>query len=547
MIRFFLISYTIIICGIIVVFNLAFSADWKRISEYVKPSVVVVFIEIYGSISFYEPAINYKKLKQLDGEVRKVFNYGYLQYDKEELEKNVERFKLFRIFQEPHKYFVSSGKQKIVNFKLSSISNGVIINKNGYILTNDSVIFYSDKELKKHVINKCIIENLTKDLFYDIERTASLKLSLEDEDVLSSIIYNYIDSNVIDFEYYGDTFVGMGIFEKGETNVDSFFRKAAVLNVKDENYPNRDLALLKIEADNLPVSIISEHEPEHGSHTILLGYKVDSELLSGNVLEKFDIIKTVVYDAYVLSTVSSRGTQFVKIDKNIEDSSGYPVYNNAGQIIGVASNKLLQNLMGIKIKNYGILVSCQEIREVLRIMDIPNNQSEVDVNYIKAVDLYFDQEYREALRYFKKVHEIFPEHPYVKNYIAESQRFIKQDSGLKIGSQYFYFVLFLLFSVGVLFFLFLIVFVFIFFRRPKTVSVKQNYVGTENGVNDSTGFQKKYDTSDSVFYQQDYQKHKEGRGLTESELGNQELPPFIRPEKTEPLIRPEKPQNHDKK
>ncbi|MCS7244177.1 MAG: hypothetical protein RMJ36_05540 [Candidatus Calescibacterium sp.] len=547
MIKIFFILHTITILGMILVFNLAFSVDLKKISEYVKPSIVIVFVEIYGSISFYEPSINHKNLKQLDNEVRKIFNYGYLQYNTEELEKNVERFKLFRIFQEPHKYFVSSGKQKIVNFKLSSTSNGVIINKNGYIITNDSAIFYSDKELKKHVIDKCIIENLTKGLFYEIEKIAGLKLSLQDEDFLLGIIFNQIDSNVINFEYYVDTFVGMGIFEKGKIDVNSFFRKATVIDVRDEHHPNRDLALLKIEGNNLPVSIISEHEPEEGSHTILMGYRVDSELLSGNVLEKFDVIKTVIYESYVLSTVSSRGTQLIKVDKNIEDSSGYPVYNHAGQVIGVASNKLLQDLMGIKIKNYGMLVSCQDIREVLGIMNIQNSQSEVDVNYIKAIDLYFNQEYREALRYFKKVHDIFPEHPYVRSYITESQRFIGQDSGLKIGSHYFYFVLFLFLSAGGLFFLFLIAFILMFFRKHKTVSVKQNYVVIEDSFNYSIDFQKKHEDSGSSFYQQEYQQNKEHKELSERGSDKPNLPPFIRPEKPEPSIRPDRPQDDDKK
>ncbi|MFN3478704.1 MAG: trypsin-like serine protease, partial [bacterium] len=135
---------------------------------------------------------------------------------------------------------------------------------------------------------------------------------------------------------------------------------------------------------------------------------------------------------------SSKGVRVIQTDATVSGgNSGGPAYNDEGKIIGTVSWGILDPEVGVATQNYNILVSCQEINNFLKESGVQNVQSEVDINYRKAIDAYFEQKYRTAQNYFKKVEQLYPDHPYVKEYLVNCQTNIDQGkdrSGIDLSS-----------------------------------------------------------------------------------------------------------------
>lgn len=459
--------------------NFIFSyANVQKIVEYNKPSVVLIYMDISGNVTFNVPKVNEAAINQLQDEIINLAYSGALGNTEEEIKKNVTKYILQKIFQNPTKYLVPSKRQKSLNVNTGAVGSGVIINPNGYILTATHVVSMEEEELKKTVAQKFLSSIITEELFSNFEQEAGIELSEEEEKLLASAVLKYLVANITSIKSEKKIYVGLGVAEKGKSNIGTFFKPATVIKlgssekVSDIVEMGRDIAIIKIDQTNLPTSLVSEVEPTEASEITVIGYPAKVHFFAGSLFDNFTILKPTITKGIVSAIrTSNKGVRVIQTDATISGgNSGGPAYNNEGKIIGTVSWGILDPQVGVATQNYNILVSCQEISNFLKESGVQNVQSEVDVNYRKAIDAYYDQRYRTAQNYFKKVEQLYPDHPYVKEYLVNCQTNIDQGkdrSGIDLGSNttIILIVIGILFCGGIFLLGIAIAVYFIFFRK----------------------------------------------------------------------------------
>ncbi|MCS7244178.1 MAG: trypsin-like peptidase domain-containing protein [Candidatus Calescibacterium sp.] len=478
----------LIFCFLIFTFHASLaSSGLQKVVEYNKPSVVLMYMDISGKVSFSEPLINQRAFKELEAEITNLAYSGAFGTTEEEVTRNTIRYVLTKMAQNPNKYLIPSKRVRNVDVSTGAVGTGVIINPNGYILTATHVVAMEEDELRQIVINKFLLTIISDELFSAFENEVGVPLSKEDEDLLTKMVVGYISSNIVDFKYEKMIYAGLGVAEKGKSNVTAFFKPANIIKlgssekIKDIVDMGRDIAIVKIDQTNLPTSIIADHEPVEGSEITVIGYPAKVHVFAGALFDNFSILKPTITKGIVSAIrTSSKGVRIIQTDATISGgNSGGPAYNNEGKIIGTASWVLVDPNLGIQTQNYGILVSCSEIQNFIKEANIQNVQSEVDKNYQKGIDEYFAQRYRNAIKYFKKVQDLYPEHPYVKEYIINSQTFIdqgKDKSGLNLdlggNTALILIILGVLFCGGLLFIIAAVGAYFLFFRKKPFAANK---------------------------------------------------------------------------
>ncbi len=426
-----------VILKIAVFFLLIFSFAYcniQKIVEYNKPSVVLMYLDISGQITFRLPIANEMAIKELENELVKLAYSGILGNTDEEVKKNAADYIIMKIAENPLKYLKQSKRTKTVNVSTGAVGSGVIINPNGYILTATHVVALEEEEIKQIVIEKFLLSTVTEDFFTSFEQEANIQLTKNQEEMLSSAIMQYLISSIVSFNYEKKVYVGLGIAEKGKSNVTALFKPANIIKlgssekVSDIINMGRDIAIVKIDQTNLPVSLVSPTEPLEGAEITVIGYPAQVHFFAGSLFDNFSILKPTVTKGIVSALrTSNKGVRVIQTDATVSGgNSGGPAYNQEGKIIGTVSWGLVNPQVGVATQNYNILVSCQEIRNFLKEANIENIQTELDKNYVKGIDEYYSERYRNALRYFKKVQEIYPEHPYIREYISNCQTNIDQ-------------------------------------------------------------------------------------------------------------------------
>lgn len=474
---------SLIILSLVILQPTKAGTELQKIIEYNKPAVVLMYVEISGKVSFSQPIVNQNAIQNLQMKIVELAYSGALGSTEEEIQRNAIRYILAEMAKNPNKYLIPSKRVKTVEVSTGAVGSGVIINPNGYILTATHVVAMEEEELKKTVIDNFLINILKEDLFTAFESEVGIQLSPEEEKLLVKAVVGYITANIVDFSYQKRVYAGLGVAEKGKSNIGAFFKPANIIKlgsserIKDIVDMGRDIAIVKIDQTNLPTSIVADQEPTEGSEITVLGYPAKVHVFAGPIFDHFSILKPTVTRGIVSAVrTSSKGVRVIQTDATISGgNSGGPAYNSEGKIIGTVSWSIVDPRIGLQTQNYGILVSCAEIQNFLKEANIQNVQSEIDKNYQKGIDEYFEQRYRNAIRYFKKVQELYPDHPYVKEYIINSQTYIDQGkdrSGISFDNNTIIIlgVIAVLLCGGIFIILAGIVVYFIFFRKKPSAA-----------------------------------------------------------------------------
>ncbi|MEN3015534.1 MAG: trypsin-like peptidase domain-containing protein [bacterium] len=450
----------IYIAIIISIFNFSYSSEEiQKIVEYNKPAVVLIYMHISGTVTFFEPSFNMQALQELEFELRELIDTGVFGETEDEARPKIKEYIISKIASNPKKYFIPSAKKTVVNVNTGGMGTGVIINSNGYILTATHVVEMEEEELRQVVVSEFLLGMILDYFIPGLETLLGESLDQEDYPLVEKMVLAYVSAypNSFALEPQKRIYAGLGVAEKGKSNVGAFFKPASVIRlgssekVSDIVNMGRDIAVIKIDQTNLPVSIVSEQEPAEGSEVVIVGYPGNVHYFAGELFEHFSILKPTITKGIVSAIrTSNKGVRVIQTDATIsKGNSGGPAYSKTGKIIGTASWSIKDPVLQTSVKNYGILVSCAEIKNFLKEVNVENKLTEIDTNYQKGVDEYFAQKYRNALRYFKKVQELYPDHPYVKDYIINCQTYIDQGkdrSGISLDNN----MILILIGLGVL-------------------------------------------------------------------------------------------------
>lgn len=198
------------------------------------------------------------------------------------------------------------------------------------------------------------------------------------------------------------------------------------LVAKGSDYPGEDFALLRLKgARNLPtLSLGQDVDVRVGDVLYINGFP---GLVTGN--PNFDD-RSKLYPSLTEGAFNARRTTVAGVPMiqaqtpSYKGNSGGPVLNAEGKVIGTVIAKYVDDSVGGLAENTSLILPVSVIRKRLAAARVKPVRSETTRLYDSALNDFFADRHRAALPKFRKVRELYPAHPYVAAYLADSRKAI---------------------------------------------------------------------------------------------------------------------------
>ncbi|HSZ87343.1 MAG TPA: trypsin-like peptidase domain-containing protein, partial [Puia sp.] len=212
-----------------------------------------------------------------------------------------------------------------------------------------------------------------------------------------------------------------------DANENSVIKKLATVIVKGSQMPGKDVAILKIDGDStLPTLKIDGSElPDVGEQLFVYGYP--GPVTNNDFVSAGSAIEPTLTTGIVSAIKNSvNGWPVIQMDASINHgSSGGPVCNNKGEVIGLTTFGSLENTGGLAAGlNFAIPISILD--EYIDSADITPAQSNSTKLFLEGLNFYNKKYYHKALSSFEKVKQLNNFYPTVNLYINNSKNKIKK-------------------------------------------------------------------------------------------------------------------------
>ncbi|WP_238442566.1 S1C family serine protease [Desulforamulus reducens] len=328
----------------------------------------------------------------------------------------------------PLEFLQKSGQKEVVQNGYRAVGSGFIITPDGYVITNAHVVA-PDDELLKQQLSGPILENSVKNFMAEIGEGAAHIPADTREYVLKSItnmVIAYYMENIKVLHLNKTYNIGMGVqvpgaplFQKG--------LKAEVIQAGGA-VPKKDVALLKMEGqNNLPtVPLGDSNLLATGNKIFVMGYPgvaTFHPLLSESSQAQPSLTEGIIS---AQKTMEGGWSVFQTNADMTHGNSGGPVFNEKGEVIGLATFGSVDMNTGQEIAGMNFIVPISVVKEFLDRGNVKATESLVTKTYREAMDLYYKEYYKKALKKFQEVAALCPGHAYVQTFIADSTKAISE-------------------------------------------------------------------------------------------------------------------------
>jgi hypothetical protein len=253
------------------------------------------------------------------------------------------------------------------------------------------------------------------------------------------------------------------VYRKDTDKGEATESKAANIIIKGLPMPGKDVAVLKIDADtNLPVlKIADEKLPKVGEQLFVYGYP--GPVTNNDFVSAESAIEPTLTTGIVSAIKKSvNGWPVIQMDANINHgSSGGPVCNNKGEVVGLTTFGSLENSGGLAAGlNFSIPVSI--LNEFMDSAGIEPALSKATKLFSEGLNNFDKQYYRKALSSFEEVKKLNSDYPTLESYIADCRHRIDNKEDVESKN-----VKYILTGVGIFFFLLIM---FISFKKRKAAN-----------------------------------------------------------------------------
>ncbi len=416
------------ILGIIVLFSIKFEAGSQVISaehNYARNSPGVVMVQTMFSATVYvnKLEMNERRFNKLVDSVKRIDTTGTMLSAEQKLDMVVKA-----LYRNPLRFFSPTTKYIRQQHRIIGNGTGFFISGDGYLLTNCHVID-RDSAFIRQQFTISTFKEVTDANIEALQSSWAMTLSKEQRDLLYdsySLIYSQLSSMIL-FDLQKEIFV---IYRADNGNSKPFsVKKPATVVIKGKPMPGKDVAILKLsDVKNLPTLRVSEDSIVGiGSRVYVFGYP---EPATSNVFLASQSGNEPTLTAGIVSALrqSIGGWPVIQMDALItHGSSGSPVSNEHGEVIGLATFGSLEQKTGVLASGYNFAIPNAVVKEFLDSANVVPRMSLAANHYNEGLAYFYEGYYNKALKKFQDVKELNSNYPQLNYYLTHSRN--KIDAG----------------------------------------------------------------------------------------------------------------------
>lgn len=408
--------------------NVAQELKPDELAELNKPGTVMVQATHKAEIAVPDYTLDQGKFNALLEETSRKVDRGLIASPEQGLANVVQE-----MFSQPLKYFKPSQDLIQQKAQVTSQGSGFIVSEDGYVVTNAHVVSSEGEDLRTQLAKEALKEIATvncKEFMSDIN--SEYRAMLAETIGTEKLINLCLDGS---FTYYAN-YLKVGEIN---TNVKTLLSTANAQS-EQEGYvsdikamgkavPGKDVAVLKIEADNLPtVALGTKDAIGTGDSTYALGYPAPANIDDSKPIEA----------SFTSGVISAKkmmpdGWSVLQTDATISHgSSGGPVFNKEGEVVGVATFGSVDPQTGETVQGINFVVPIAIVKEFLDQANVEPSEGRLSQLYREGIQLLAQERYKAALKKFQEVEDLNPKFPYVQTQITEARKATVKHSESKL-------------------------------------------------------------------------------------------------------------------
>ncbi len=298
---------------------------------------------------------------------------------------------------------------KTYTVQLIGTGSGFFINPNGYIATNAHVTqdHHDGEEKQKEALFRGLLYQVARDYNMDPRNLTSDNINfVAQHSRLTGFrsIHHVIIPDGSPFPYeiksYGAP-VGQG-----------------------ENW--KDVSIIKIEVKNAPTLLFGDSDNmKLQDPVIVIGYPGAADSEEPNTLDRKSQLEASITDGKISARKSTEGgAPVLQISASTtHGNSGGPVLNDAMEVIGLLTFRG-NTVFGQEVQGFNFVVASNTAKEFLG--GVSNELGPADKAYRDGLELYWNQEYKNAISKFEEVKRLFPQHSEIDRLVQSSQQSITE-------------------------------------------------------------------------------------------------------------------------
>lgn len=322
------------------------------------------------------------------------------------------------LYNNPFRFFSATPDYFRQNHRIVSSGTGFFITGDGYLVTNVHIIDRDSAFIRRKFILSTYQE-VTDANIRSLQSSWAMTLTDEQRNLLNnaySVIYSQVASMIL-FDLKREIYVQFRVDKKASQA--GVTRLPARVIRKGRPMPGKDVAILKVDGvTELPTMVISREPAQIGEQVLVYGYP---DPVTSNVFLAKETTIEPTLTAGLISAIkkSVGGWPVIQMDAVIaHGSSGSPVCNNRGEVIGLATFGTLEQATGALANGYNFAIPVPVLREYLDSAGINARPSEASIAWQLGLDLYYKKFYSKALRKFRTVRELNEDFPQLSYYIS---------------------------------------------------------------------------------------------------------------------------------
>jgi S1-C subfamily serine protease len=411
------------------------------------PGVAMVQTVFSATVYVNKVAINEKRFGQLVDSVKALDTTSSVLSATQKLDLVVKA-----LYRSPFRYFSATTEYLRQQHRIVSEGTGFFVSGDGYFITNCHVIDRDSAFIRQKFIQSTFQE-VTDANIRALQSSWAMTLTDEQRNLLYnsySLIYSQLSSMIL-FDLQKDIY----IIYRADNGVDKPFRikKPASLVIKGRPMPGKDIAVLKLEdVNNLPTLQVSDDSVVRiGAKILVYGYP---EPATTNAFLAPESNSDPTLTAGIISAIkqSVGGWPVIQMDAMISHgSSGSPVCNEEGEVIGLATFGSLEQNTGNLASGYNFAIPVSVMREYLDSANIHPRTSLSSALYNEGLGFFYTAFYNKALKKFEEVEKLNGNYPELNYYedLCSDKILAGQDKETFMQKNFFRIMAFILFIGGI--------------------------------------------------------------------------------------------------